>query len=534
MAFKTHRGRWLAVLVGVLATGAAALILIVARVGRSASGPPNIIWVVWDTVRADHLSLYGYGKPTTPHLDAWAKGARVFDDCRSVAPHTHPSHASMFTGLMPSEHGTNYSDKWLDDSCVTVAELLKQHGYQTFLYAANPHISRLANFQQGFEVEEHPWDRKYSAEALRLMKRRISDQDRSNMRLHKHIRAGTPNQWDIKATGEIAQRATQSWLKARDPKRPFFVFLNYMEAHLPYVPLEASRRRMMTPEQIALSYKVDRSWDALWGYCFRLREYSPAELEVTAATYDAMLTELDDLFRNLLEALRASGDLENTVVILTSDHGEQHGEHHLIGHEYSLYEPVLHVPLVVMFPKRFAPGRDSRPVANFDLFPTVLALAGVELPPGLDTKAVNLLTPREDRVRVAEYPAYYPNRFLPIRQEHPDWDSTPWQRTLRSYTAGGYKYIWASNGRNELYDLRQDPEELHDLSEQTDLAGPLAAALDQYVGTFTTLARTDRPPVAYSDDDLRRLASLGYLSVPDKNADGSAPASSPAGDGEPD
>ncbi len=103
--------------------------------------PPNILWVVWDTVRADHLSLYGYERETTPRLDAWAAGARVFDDVRSVASYTLPSHASMFTGLLPSEHCTHNDHKRLDDRYTTLAELLREAGYQTFLFSSNPHVS---------------------------------------------------------------------------------------------------------------------------------------------------------------------------------------------------------------------------------------------------------------------------------------------------------------------------------------------------------------------------------------------------------
>ena len=117
---------------------------------------PNVLWVVWDTARADHMSLYGYPRPTTPFVDRWAKDARVFDDCMSASCWTVPSHASMFTGLLPAEHGAMHGNEYLDDGLETVAETLQRAGYQTFAWAANPHVSVEENFLQNFEIQQHP------------------------------------------------------------------------------------------------------------------------------------------------------------------------------------------------------------------------------------------------------------------------------------------------------------------------------------------------------------------------------------------
>ena len=318
-------------------------------------GPPNILWVVWDTVRADHLSLSGYHKATTPHLDRWAREARVFDNCTSSASSTVPSHGSMFTGLLPSEHGANADHRFLDDKFLTIAELLLERGYETFLYSANPHISVSENFHQGFLVEEHPWDPQYHAQALSIMQAKVLPHDVSS-RLPAKIRANRLSNWDIKASGELAQQAIENWFDRRNPRRPYFAFLNYMEAHRPFVPPERFRRRMMTPEAVLRSYQVDRSWAPMWSYTFGLTEYSPQELAIMAATYDATLAELDELFANLLVSLEAKGLLNNTVIILTSDHGEHLGEHHMLDHQYSIYDPLIRVPLVIKYAPRFAPG----------------------------------------------------------------------------------------------------------------------------------------------------------------------------------
>ena len=123
---------------------------------RDAPDRPNVLWVVWDTVRADRTSLYGHDVSTTPHLDQWARGARVFEDAVSAGASTVPSHGSMFTGLLPTEHGVNNTHRVLDDRLTTIAERLGAAGYQTYLFAANPHISSPQNFAQGFDREVQP------------------------------------------------------------------------------------------------------------------------------------------------------------------------------------------------------------------------------------------------------------------------------------------------------------------------------------------------------------------------------------------
>ena len=352
-------------------------------------------------MRADHLSLYGYPRKTTPRLDAWAQGARVFENASSTAGYTLPSHASMFTGLLPSEHCTHNGHQRLEDRYATLAELLRDAGYRTFLFSANPQISAspARNFGQGFEATEHPWSPRYRDAALELVQRKLPPEDRSSElpeRLRQARRGEGPlNAWNIKAAGEIAERATLAWLDSLGGERPWFVFLNYMEAHRPYIPPRAYREQMMSEEEVRRSYRVDRSWLPMWEYTFGLREYSEEEISLTRATYDATLRELDDLFAELLEALAQGGHLDDTIVILTSDHGEHLGEQHMLDHQYSLYQPLLRVPLVIHHPGRIEPGRDPRPVVNFDLFPTLLELVGLAAPEGSGSQAVSLLSPRE-------------------------------------------------------------------------------------------------------------------------------------------
>lgn len=484
---------------------------------RETGGPtrqnrqPNILWIVWDTVRADHLSLYGYSKPTTPFLKKWAANARVFENCFSTAGSTIPSHASMFTGLLPSEHGTHAEHTFLDDRHTTIAEILKHDGYQTFLYSANPNISKSVNFHQGFEVEEHPWDKRYRSAAIRIVQRKIASEVHGGGLLQK-IRAGRETNLGVEATGGLNQRALIDWLNKRNKKRPYFAFLNYMEAHQPLIPAKEYRLRMMSAPKVEKSYKIDGSWRHTFLYTFGLDEYSDEKLEIMAATYDATLLELDELFQTLIETLEARGDLENTVVILTADHGEHLGEHHMLDHHYSVYQPLIHVPLVVHYQEQFKRGRETRPVVTFDIFPTLLELAGIDPPIGFETKAVSLLEPRADRIRLAEYVGIFNNPFEFAKSADPNWNPSPWNRELRALIDGPFKYVWASDGRNELYDLDADPlEERNLVDRHVEVRKRLASTLDACVASILSPGKTIQTVPPLSPEQRRRLESLGYL-----------------------
>jgi arylsulfatase A-like enzyme len=483
----------------------------------ASAGRPNVLLVVWDTVRADHLSLYGYERSTTPHLDEWARQARVYDNCVSAGSTTVPAHVSMFTGLLPSEHQVDNNTDRMSDSISMLAELLKQVGYGTYLFSENPYLSAQNNFTQGFDFSEHPWSPQNRAETLRLIQQRVRPNDRS-CEIGRKLSRRKIDKWDAIATGELAQKRAEAWLAGRDRTHPFFIFLNYMESHYPLIPPLDCRRRMMAPEQVGASYQVDRTMDRYWSYVLGLHEYSDEDLELTRATYDAALVELDQHFHNLRQSLANGGYLENTVVILVSDHGEHLGEHHLLDHQFSVYEPLMRVPLVIHYPARFASGRDGRPVTNLDLFPTILELAGIA--PPARTKAVSLLHPEERRVRLGEYPAAALSRLRRMQRLYPNLDAEPWKQTLRAYYDPPYKLIEVSGGQHELYNLETDPDELHDLVlEQPRIAERLVADLRGYLESLQTIVPTQSSqPVTVDEEHLRRLETLGYVGG-DEDAD---------------
>ena len=472
---------------------------------------PNLLWVVWDTVRADRTGLYGHDAPTTPRLDAWAAGGRVFEDVVSPAGYTLPSHASMFTGLLPSEHCTNNDNQRLDDGFETLAERLAVAGWRTFLFSANPHISASPsrNLAQGFATTEHPWSERWIEAARRLTDEKVDPADRSS-ELAGRLESGALTAWNLKASGELAQDAVLSWLESGDSARPWFVFVNYMEAHRPLIPPRAYRELLMEPATVARSYTVDRSWLPMWEYTFGLRDYTRAELATTRATYDAAIRQLDDLFANLLEALDAQGYLDDTVVVLTADHGELLGEHHMLDHQYALHEPLLRVPLVVHAPGRIEPGRDPRPVSTLDLFPTLLEL--LEQPAPRQSAARSLLTPDTARPRIAEDPSGSNVGLAQVVAAHPGWDPSPFQRRQRALLDGDWKYLWSSRGDEALYDLGTDPGELQDRSaDEPERTAQLRAALRAQLAALARCQPNGRAAPAVAPEEAALLRDLGYL-----------------------
>jgi arylsulfatase A-like enzyme len=471
-----------------------------------------VLWIVWDTVRADHLSAYGHRRPTTPFLEAWSRRTRKFENCISVANTTLPAHASMFTGSMPSQHGAHNSNRTFGPGQVTLAEILREAGYRTFLYSANPYVSQWTGTDQGFELAEYPWQRKLEPESMPLMYEKLAHRMDPET-IDRKVAESNARRWLFKNIGELAERRTLRFLESLGKGERFFVFLNYMEAHSPLAPSPDSVRRVEAPGAGHGEVPEDFPWDDVWAYTFGVRELSPGQLAGVSLLYDAAILELDDHFRSLWQALEQGGYLENTLVILTSDHGQHLGEHHLLDHQYSLYEPLLRVPLFLYHPSRIEAGRVDAPVTNLDLYPTVLRFLGLGDEGPRSSCGVDLLAPAESRARLAECPDAPDFPVDSARRVAPDLDPSPRLRTLRAVIEGRQKFIWASDGRHELYDLGKDPGERHNLLDsRPEAAGRFEDILVRELGP----APITRPPESVEppalDDGMRTmLEALGYV-----------------------
>jgi arylsulfatase A-like enzyme len=487
---------------------------------------PNIIWIVWDTVRADRMSLYGHSRPTTPFVDQWAKEGLVFDNCLSVASTTVPAHASMFTNLLPSGHGADNTYCFLPGELTTLPELFQQHGYQTAIYSENPYISQEAGFTQGFDAIWHPWDPQYRDQVATALLQKLPPQMRTG-RLNQKLREKGAPPWAFTACGDFGRRLLCSWLSQRDQKRPVFVFLNYMEAHLPIITPERFRHRTMTPPQVAQSYQLNNSPAATWRYVFGFSDYQPTEKEIIRATYDAALMELDELFRKLMESLKDEGLADNTIIILSSDHGEHLCEHHLLDHQYSLYQELLSVPLVIHCPSRIKAGREIKPVTNMDIFPTLLELAGIAAPDSLPAGSISLLHPASQRKRLAEYPTPHQPPIDEMRSLKPNWDPSAFLQSRLTLQIDPFKLILNQNGPPELYNLVNDRAETNNLAtEEPQRVAEMSKQISDMRSEQIALRHHPAQEAELSKQQRSLLRSMGYLGSTSTSGNDSLPVSS--------
>lgn len=483
------------------------------------SGRPNVLVVVWDTVRADRLSLYGHALKTTPNLDAFAREGLVFDNAVSTAMWTLPSHASMFTGLPESAHGATSQHKWLDNRFVTLAEVLTDAGYDTWLFSANPYLGDHTNLGQGFATREFPWDERWKRPSRRATLDKLIARDASTSLSPKYqegeFPSGRPND-KVKDAGAVVPNALGAWLdETRDKSKPFFAFVNYMEAHEPRIPDLASRQALFSAEEIDAQLAQHRGYGDLLAYTVGVKEFTPEQIAVMAQVYDASLRELDERTQRLFDELDHRGLLDNTIVVVTADHGEHLGEHHLLDHKYSVYNPLVKVPLVLRFPPKVKPGRVTEPVSSLNLFATITDLLGLELPKGSLSKS--LLTP-EGR------PGWAPTELVhatPLALDRIsakyEFDWKPYLRTYEAAVEQDWKCILASDGARELYAQSTDP------LEASNVDGANAAEFDRCFERFkqwkagfpaydASLAGADDAPAKeMKDETADRLRALGYL-----------------------
>ena len=316
---------------------------------------PNVLLLVLDTVRAQSLSLYGYVRGTTPRLEQWAKTGVVFDRAVSTAPWTLPSHASLFTGQFPHELSADWFIP-LDATFPTLAEGFRAYAYVTAGFVANiyPWCTYEYGLNRGFiHYEDYPISLGQVIANSSLFRTITSNsQFRRIFGYHQLI--------PRKSAADINKDFLR-WLSTIK-SRPFFAFLNYFDAHDPYLP----------PTPFDTKFGPNRSWT--YPQVF-FRKISPQETQAWVDAYDGSIAYLDYQVDLLLHELQRRGVLENTLVIITSDHGEEFNEHGVFGHANSVYWQGLHVPLLVLYPGHVpADKRIHEPISLRDIPATVVDL----------------------------------------------------------------------------------------------------------------------------------------------------------------
>ncbi|MBX2798641.1 MAG: sulfatase-like hydrolase/transferase, partial [Myxococcales bacterium] len=441
--------------------------------------------------------------------------------------------ASLFTGLAPSTHGAGFDHRWLDNDNVTLAEHLGANGYQTYAFSANPNLSpKRVNLLQGFEQIELSWGRRWRGTVVQHTRDKLLPRDASteispaNPERQKSVgfyNAGLATHEAF--TGFLDRRAN------RGENRPFFAYLSYMEAHKPRVPSMRARRAVADKPTIKLGLQTDLTFKTQLLYSYGKTELTDEELSAVRAVYDATLVDLDGVTADLLADLEARGVLDNTIVVFTSDHGEQLGEHQQFGHRSGVYNQLLHVPLVIAYPPKLRPGRVSTPVSNLDVFSTVLGLAGVE-PPDTDHHRGNLAAIKDLALQSVFSESISIDRlgFKKVKKLYEDLVADAYANKYRAVIHGDHKLIETLDFhsdelvRTELYDVVADPQETRDLSElepaktleMTELLKAKRAQLRQWVRNADDVAAARQADANMSAGAKSELEMLGYVQDDDE------------------
>lgn len=468
-----NAGRRLAspALIIVAAVAAIAAFLLVRHMVSNRPPKTNVVLLLLDTVRSDRLGCYGGDKGLTPEIDGLAAEAVLFENAFSQSPWTLPSVATIFTGRYPIQHGAGGhlgAFRMLGEDAVTLAEIFQKAGAVTGAVTNVMFLTERFGMAQGFETVD-------------------STEPQNNNLLR---RAGPTT------------RAALSWLEARG-ERPFFLFVHYFDPHLTYDPPQPYRRRFADPRDA-------ESGDILFGTVSDIVQFRRGALNLgrdkikrLELLHDGEVAYLDSQVGELLEGMSSMGLDGNTVVVVTSDHGEEFGEHGGFEHGHTLYDELLRVPLIIRMPAASAAaglsGKTGLPVPTvvrlIDIAPTLCELAGLGTESAFTGRSLVQLMAGGGG----------PDR--PVLSE-----GNMWGPSGVAWRSGGFKLIRPSPSiPYRLFDLAADPGELEDVSAaRSQLRSRMAGDLELILRNIRSRGDGGRPP-RLTREDMDRLRSLGYL-----------------------
>lgn len=466
---------------------------------------PNILLIVMDAARAKSMSLYGYERLTTPHLQELAHDAVVFQNAISSSSWTLPAHATLFTGLPTYLHFATFTKKVADpvvplaEHYDTLAEILHAKGYETGAAVANTlFLSPKYGLNQGFEF--FWWGRVRSAGLFTSsILQVIANYFPVDLVYSVKKLCGLP---DNTAAAQI-NRVSLKWLRHQaQSSRPWFLFVNYMETHgTPYLAAPFSHRFSGPPRR-----HIPGRWQQRDPQTGLPRSLDPPFLEESRGWYDNEMACLDHEIGQLLNGLKELRAYDRTLVVITSDHGELLGEHEEFGHGNWLYQELLHVPLIVKYPRGENGGQvNERAVQNSDVFAEILEQAGVALPPAIVGQPLAR----------AEHPVF--SEVKPIPEYALKWPARYKQNLQAVYSRAmdQYKLIRSDNEKNELYDIHADGEEKNKIIDASKTR-TILDELEKFLAVLNSrrvefLKKQSSRQGKLDPDTTRRLRTLGYL-----------------------
>jgi arylsulfatase A-like enzyme len=416
---------------------------------------PNVLLVMVDALRADHLSCYGYWRQTSPTIDRLARQGVLFETAIAPSAWTPPATASILTGTYPHSHGVEHGVDELPARFPTLAEQFRKNGYETAAFSADSFgFAPRTGMDRGFAVFDDYF----------LNLSTILGQESLLRTLNNRLVALglVKNLWGQPRAEDI-NRAVWEWLDRVPSSRPVFLTVKYFDVHDPYQPPQPWRHRFST--------KPDPGQWLRSGTYYSHRPFprlSAEQLQDVIAAYDGAIAYVDAALGDLLDGLKRRGLLENTLVVITADHGEMLGEHGLYFHGAALWLPVIRVPLIFWWPARLPAGRRiSVPVSTRDLGATVLHLLGRQVP----SREQSLDSLWQPHVTASGWPL--PLSELAQQDFYPE-GSAYWG-PLVSIVSPQFHYIVDPRQGPLLFDWKQDPGEEHNLIADPAYASTAAA-----------------------------------------------------------
>ena len=479
---------------------------------KSTPKKPNIILIVIDTARADYFSYCGRNKGKTPNIDLFAEESVNYSNAHSVSPWTLPAHMSIFTGLLPTEHGATWSN-YSNPPDMTLMEIfntpfnpkepdkllgkrLKDMGYTTLGFSANPWISARTGFSQGFD---------YFCDTWRLENTKFRNLYSS---FPKELKTSPAIDWGDAGRSILLYK---SYIAERGLAEPFFLFFNLIDPHFPYYPPKEFAKKMCSPLEIKKIYKNRANELAMLAgrQCI-----SPQTL---SASYAAEIYYTDFMIGKLLAFLRDKGIYDNSMIIITSDHGEHLGENGRFSHQLSIKEELLRIPLLIKYPYSENAGKIEKDplVSNLDIYQTILSAVDSSVKPDHNDREMWSINLNQERgigreVLVAEY--YYSDAYLGQLQKSYQPFNPDLHRVLKRaiYLDGLKITFW----NNEIQEVDKPVQKQSDLNRAKTIIEKLSNTYSESQGKQTHVNKE----VQNKDDEfIKKLRSLGYVGDDEKS-----------------
>jgi arylsulfatase A-like enzyme len=469
--------------------------LVLAACGDGPPARPNLVLIVIDTARADHFSCYGYGKETTPNVDALAARGVRFTEARSLAPWTLPAHMSMFSGLPPRDHGATWA-AFSEPESAPLRELvartfapgepermlaarLRAAGYATLAFSPNPWVAKTKGLGEGFDEFHELW----------------REEERAAL-----ARGAPPDALSLSLSG-VTMAGVRRALAARDEERPFFLFVNLLDPHFPYEPPEPYRARFGGTSATVTAIQAGGRRTEL----AMIAGAAPFTREELVPLYDGELATADHFVGELVQTLEREGVFDDTLVIVTSDHGELLGEGGQWSHQLSVGEELLRVPLVLKLPEDARAGTVSEDplVSNLDVYATLLAAAGLTPSSGL-ARDLCAPAPPSRELLVAEYDTS--RAYLhQLAEVHPSFDPAAHARELHAFYTPDLCVRFAAREPESIAARRAGAETPADAGERA------RAALRSYLAARDTRSAVRAGAAGADAASDEGLEDLGYV-----------------------